>query len=332
MITVIIPTYKRSDCIKLLISDYINKYHGSLFQFDIIDSSPDESTKLVYEESVVSKSNCLYHKVSSDLSVDVKVISSIRKVETDYFYLFSDGWVIDFNELEKLLLDNEYNNSQLINIERTYRIKRTGQSFLPGILYNFNDPIKYASLYFSHLSCWGVAIVQTKFFQVCFNNNEILEKYTKADPFSWWFNCSVLDIADYWKRRNGEVCLSTLYTDIIAVNPLKKGRSWGNGEQYYEMNFKVLNRDVGLLCDTYNDVKKSLILQLRNDVLVTKRNMITLRKAKVITLKRTLKYKQDIRVVPGFYLFMIGISLIPSSLLGSRDRLKEIIKSNRQVI
>ena len=82
--TVIIPTYKRPNCIKDLLIKSINPYHGNLLKFEIHDSSPDSKTNQIV--SSLAKSDFLtYFRYSPTLPADEKVIQSIKKVDTDVY-------------------------------------------------------------------------------------------------------------------------------------------------------------------------------------------------------------------------------------------------------
>ena len=51
MIQVISPTYNRPKCIELLLRDCINIYQGELFKFVLLDSSTNDDTKALAENS-----------------------------------------------------------------------------------------------------------------------------------------------------------------------------------------------------------------------------------------------------------------------------------------
>ena len=123
--------------------------------------------------------------------------------------------------------------------------------------------------------------------------------------------------------------VGTLYTKAFKGNPGKKDRSWAKGEKYFLTTFEVFNRDVKFLPKMFFSVKKDIIKNFRDDLLVSKRYLVQLKMEGVLSHQYVKKYKKEIQVINGYYLFMLLLSFTPNALL---IVLRKIYKTGKKVI
>lgn len=313
MIKVIIPTYNRPESIREILTKSIGVYKGNLFSFEIHDSSPSNDT-----ENYVRKFNnknqrnkVLYYHYTPDLTVEEKVIPLIRNCKDEFFYLMGDGVLADFNRLENIFVNQDYQKYDIINIEGIFRRGRLGQDRGCKLdrIYEYNDDILYAKKYFSHLTFWGASIIKGAFFRSIFEKG-IIDHYLKNN-ICWWIACCIFEAANCRVESLGECCLGTVYTGAMSGHKYKTDHQWTDGDKYYEWTFKVFNRAVDLLPERYKCVSEDIIIFFRKDSLVSTLYLLRLRAKNNLTYKLINQYKSDICRVRGFYVKMLAISVIP---------------------
>lgn len=316
-ITVIIPTYNRPECIQYLLDYSLKQYHGHLFCFEVHDSSLNSKTRDLIEafNEQPNSFKIKYFLYDSAIRVDIKVVNAIKKVVSDYFYIFGDGTFLDFNLLEKAILENLLNGFDILDIESVNRIGYLDQdsSFLPNSIKQEKDYVLFAKKYFSHLTYWGASIVRTKFFSYVFESN-LIDKYLVFN-LSWWLPCCLLDCMSYQNHKSLSSRLFVSYFSFISANPKKKAHSWTKGENYFVTTFYVLNRNLELLPPDYDGVKKEMVDFFRRDCLVNKNTLIQLRIEKTLQTRLVRKYKEDIDFIPGYFDLMLKYSKKPVFLL-----------------
>ncbi len=332
MISVIIPTYNRCECVKEILNNSISVYTGKIFCFEIHDSSTSNITEeLVKEFCTHNEVPLKYKKYNANLKVDEKVLIAINENKNDFFYLCGDGVFIDFNELERVLLSINYTEFDILNIEESNRIGYRGQDANCAInkVYQFNDNVEYISKYFSHLTYWGASIIAKSFYDEL-KCSKILEKYIKKNL--WWLACVIAEGLELYLNQCKNCIVGTIYVDCVGVNRFKDDHMWTKGDNYYYVTFTMFNEAVEMLPNCYDGVKDDIVTFFRNDSLATRRYIARLRGNGTINLKRTLKYKKDINRVSGLFGYMLFVSLIPECLLNTLYNFYVFIKQYKRTI
>ena len=321
MINVIIPTYKHPWLIDSILKESLHVYSGDLFVFEIHDSSPDKETEGIVKQFIESfpDQRINYYRYPVEMSVDDKVLGAIKNTKEEYFYLMGDGNLVDFNELEQLLIKNNYKQYGVIDVEHTDRKQFNGDlDFENHKIISFQNATHFISKYFSHMTYWGATIVDTTHFHECWKQGRFDKYFKIKNP--WWIACCETEMIGM-DKINGAV----LYSDVIKGNPLKNDHSWTDDEKYYEYTFRRFNEAVGLLPDKYNDVKQKIISVFRKDSLVTYRYVLDRRINGVVNIKRTWKYRKDIMRIHGYFAFIFLASIIPTRMLKLIRSVKRLI-------
>ncbi|MBO6205818.1 MAG: glycosyltransferase [Lachnospiraceae bacterium] len=328
-ITVVIPTYNRAECMKVLLYNCINVYKGILFEFEIHDSSTNDDIRDMCTDIIDSSSIAVkYIHYDESIGMDRKLITAIRGVETEYFYIVADGYLVDFNKLEMILKQQQFNEYDVIDLEREGRRGLLGfdEKCICDKIYSIDNICEYAEKYYSHLTCWGSEIIKKDFYSRFLESNKL--KIYLEDNISWWLASGIFEAADSILNDGNTVRTGVIYSDCIIGNKEKKGHGWTKGENYYIVTMKVLNKDIDILPHRYDDVKDKMIEYVRNDSLASRRFLRELRYEKTLTFARTIKYRKDIRRVPGLYIYMLVLSICPIKALQLLKKLKNLKKKS----
>ncbi|MDY2744153.1 MAG: hypothetical protein SOV21_00725 [Methanosphaera sp.] len=303
---VILPTYNRYQRIKNLCEQSFCKLEGSIFNIYILDSSDNDDTKnLVETFNINAKKKINYKKIDPTISADLKVRDGILSIQEEYVYVCGDGIVIDFNELEKKLFKNNVDFS-VVDIETYDRIGYLKQdaNMKQDTLYYYENKQEYVAKYFSHLTFWGGSIAKTDLLK-----KAIIEKYNDyaIEKTTWWLPCLLVECINYSDKK-----MAVIYSTAISPNSAKTNRSWDKGEDYYKIVFSIFNKNISSLPHFVNNETKYKITKFfRDDCLVNNRYLLSKRIDGSINLKLSLKYKDDIKVVRGYYYKFIILSLTP---------------------
>lgn len=327
MITVIIPTYNRVNCIKNLFDKCISKYSGFLFCFEIHDSSESDEVKNIchYHKDI---RNVKYYRYSSQILVDKKVIEAIKNINTNYFWLLGDGNLVDFNEFEYVLLKNNFSEYNVINIDEIKRKDYLNKDkyFIENIIYNYKNPVEYARKYFSRLTYWGASIVKTDYCKnILLDNFEIYKN-------PWWLPYIIFKLIDDNYKKKEVFRIGVVYTRYLYYNLEKKDHWWTNDEKYYIYVFLKFNNIIELLPQTYDKEKDNIIISFRKDRLVSNSYLLHLRSKGVINKFFIKKYKNEIIRVDGFYYKMIFFSYIPRKIALFLNNIKSILKKTIKIL
>ena len=321
MIQVIIPTYNRELCIRYLIEQSIEPYKGILFRFLILDSSTSDDTEMLCKQLNHCK-QFEYQRVASDVQPDDKVVNAIMHCSDDYYWLLGDGNLVDFNGIEQTLLSanyKEYDVLEIDSLESKRNPIRRSEHFIER-----SNLVSYIATNFTYLTYWGSSIIHTTRAKECFLNG-CMDKY-RQDILSWWSACLICEMINTDDANVVRTKAGTLYTKAFKGNPGKKDRSWANGEKYFLTTFEVFNRDIKLLPEMFSSVKKDIIKNFRDDLLVSKRYLLQLKLGGVLSTQYVKKYKREIQIVKGYYLYMLLLSLTPNALLVGLQKVYRIGK------
>lgn len=321
MITVIIPT-NRYECIKEIITESISKYNGTLFKFEVHDSSCNEKIKELVRN--VGSRLIKYYKYPVEISADNKAMQAIKNVDTEYFWLMGDGIIVDFNGIESVL--ESISTYKVIDIESVNRIGYLDQDkkCVPERIYEYHDVRLYAKKYFSHITYWGASIIRSDFYSSAYN--DILKKYIE-EQIPWWIACSLFDLLADFFQKYGDVKTGVVYTEYIKSNHAKIDHWWTGDERYYQYTFKKFNQGISLMSPFYSmDDKKKIIKNFRNDALVSDYYLIHLRAIDNLNKQMLHKYRKDIDIVSGFYKKMYFYHCMPRLVAGYIDRFIVLVK------
>lgn len=327
-VTVIIPT-NRSQCMEAIIDQSITKYNGLLFRFAIYDSSEGSAIREyvkryndLHRETPISYTHC-----SPEMGGDEKAIKAIKEVTSEYFWLYGDGNLTDFDLLEKVLLREKYNTYDVLDMESANRrgVLNQDKKKELDIIYHYDDAHEYAVRYFSHLTYWGASIIRSSFFQQIFVTDRIYAY--EAHEIPWWLACSIFDLIADAKQHKKIIHLGVLYSDSLRYNQEKKDHGWTQDERYYKITFSKLIEGITMMSAWYPvNIKYKMIKNLWNDALVSTRYLFHLRRIGNLTPYMVKKYRKEIMYVPSVYLRMKMISSIPLGLIHILYLIKEINK------
>ena len=228
MITVIIPTYNHPSYISYLVKNSIDTYEGSLFRFQIHDSSEDNKT-----EEIVSKSKIYikYFHYSKTFNADDKIISALKQVNSTYAYIMGDGCLPDFNKLENDLLKNSFSKYDLIGLveAKNFNTKQKAIPYLKKSVFYENFELNYfASKFLYLLTYYGATIVSSAIIKFIIEQ-KLFEKFGADDMrliYSLW--TGYLDKPGYWHdlrdkliciHTSGHACVKDLQDFVREVRP-----------------------------------------------------------------------------------------------------------------
>lgn len=312
MITVVIPT-NRYQCVKQILDLCISTYTGQLFRFEIHDSSSDcKIETLINQYNNIKTKQVKYIRYDIAVNPDEKSIVALTQVKTEYFWLMGDGLLVDFNRIEDVLQKESFERYQVIDVESIYRLGHLGQdkSYEINKIYSFKDGKVFAKKYFSHLTYWGAAIIETKFF-IGDMAKDVLSKYS-SNKIPWWIACTLFDIIATYQQQLKSVSLGVIYSDSIESNPKKGDHWWTRDERYYIYTFVKFNEGLKLLSDFYDDeCKKIIATQFQKDSLVHPFHLIHLRGIGTLNAYFLDKFKHDISYIPETYDLMERYLLLP---------------------
>ena len=319
MIQVIIPTYNRPKCIELLLRDCINIYQGELFKFVLLDSSTNDDTKALAENSEKIE----YRRFEPSVKVDDKVIGAILKCTDDYYWLLGDGNLVDFNSVEHLI--EKLTDFDVLEIDSINSKRNT--ILLQEDFETHDDLVDFIRTRYSHLTYWGATIIKTDTAKNMFKSGT-MDKY-REDALSWWSATLVCEMISAALEKGIKPHIYTLFTEHFYGNPGKKEQSWAKGENYFLTTFKVFDKDVYMLPKCFNEVKNDIICIFRDDVLVTKSYLIHLKRRGVIKLKYVLKYKDDIQDIKGYFPFIFVLACIPKPCIEIAYKIHKLVKGGK---
>lgn len=328
MITVVIPT-NRFDCVNYLLHNSIYLYRGKLFSFEVHDSSIDDRIKKEVK-NFISQNPCFpirYFRYCKNISADQKAIKAIEAVKTQYFWLYGDGNLTDFNMMDSILHRNKFWDYNVIDLEILARKTHLNhdEKFNSDTIYEIPSLNEYIIKYFSHLTYWGAALVNTKFFQHAYDNG-LVKKYANAS-IPWWIACIIFDLIAHDFVGGIADKMGVLYSDSLKLNPVKTDHWWTHDDRYYDYTFVLFNKGIEMMSGLYPDyIKRRVIINFRKDALVSLSYLVYLRSIGNLNFTKISKYKADIYRIPYFYYLMCIYCLIPIFLAKLIIFLKPFIK------
>lgn len=327
-ITVIVPT-NRYKCIETLIGSCISKYNGSLFRFKIYDSSEDLLIKKCIQRhnaSHLDRQVYYYHCVPG-IGADRKAIEAIKSENSEFFWLYGDGNNTDFGSLEKILLQENFQNFDIIDLETADRrgILNQDQDKKLNRIYTYHNAYDFSSRYFSHLTYWGGSIVRNSFYKNIFTTGRM--QVYEDHQIPWWIACTLLDLIANKIQSEENVHLGVMYSDTLTNNKEKLDHGWTQDERYYQITFVKLLEGVSLMSSWYPEtIKKQMVKGLWDDSLANFRYLLHLRRIGNLNPRMVQKYKNEIKTVPAVYRRMKVISSIPQPVIQMIYRFKKRIK------
>lgn len=311
-ITVVIPTYNRFECIKHLIDNCILAYNGVLFNFQIHDSSSSSDTEN-YVKEVGQNISLQYFKYDPAIIGDIKTMTAIKNVQSEYFYLLGDGVLIDFNKLEKYLLSIEYDKYSVIGFRGINEInKKVQNKITKKNKDNFivcNDCTEYFKNYFWLLTLYGASIVKRNVLDI---SQENIGKYIEMkSPFM--YICSLFEGISV---NTGSYSFS--FVDFITPNPYKKDSGWMANKsaiEFFCYKYFISVQKLPSVLNAQN--RKFLISHNKYSGLFSFKGILRLRLNGNITRGKISEYRKYInKTVPFPKVLMIYNSiLIPRKLL-----------------
>lgn len=319
-VCVIIPTFNRKELISLVL-DEIKRYFGTLFTFEIHDSSTNNETRELIVHSGISDKKLKYFQCSSEMSADYKAARAVLSCDKNYIWLMGDGLVVDFNEIDRLLRFSSYKDYSIIELSPQKKGVDENTLFIP------DDYGSFFEQHFSHLTFWGASILKKEVFELFFSTKNI-QQY--VENVRWWVALCIFEYINHEKNSGKDIGIGYMYSGSVKNNPYKTSHYWTNGETYYLWAIKMLNEAVLSLPAMYDSYKIRAIASFRRDRLVSNRFLFRLRAKGTLNLKMVRKYKSEIKIVNGFYSKMVFISCIPRRNLKAIENLYDYAASIRK--
>ncbi len=316
-ITVVMPTYNRSACIQYQLENYFNNYSGNLFIFEIHDSSTNDETQEMIQDC--NNEKIRYLRYSSSINGDIKTMQAIQNVKTDYYFLLGDGVCVDFNALEKHLMDIDYLRYGVVGYRSSHGLcKAVHKDFDTSGTTDINEPNEFFMKYFWALTLYGSAIVKKELILSVQHN---AEKYMDiASPFM--HVCTMFEgIA-----RNGSLCAFT-FVDFIKGNPFKQESGWKLEKRAIEFFCYKYYESVLLLPDCYNKgSRKFLTSHNTYSNLFGFIPVLRLRQSGNITFQIVKKYRFYIKQTVAHHIKICIALCFPRFLLNWAKKIHKICK------
>ena len=307
LITVVMPTYNRPECIRYYIENSVKKYNGELFCFEIHDSSENELTKnYVHEANQCLKLSIKYHRYDSSINGDDKTHKALSNVKTDYFYLIGDGFAPDFNRLEKMLLENNFPKYDLVGLFFRDRNKNVNSKFKQNDkIYEENDISYIFENLTLFLTLYGASICSTKMFSFI-NENKLFEKFNFHGRYSFAYCLSLIEalIAGNFK-------FGVSFTKINP-NPNKKG-NWAHDENFYKIFYEEFITDLDKVSH-FSTEDKNKALKRIGAYHFTYRGIVRYKMLGVFKPRYLKKYKKYVKRCNNHYWFMKLVAFLPKWL------------------
>jgi len=315
-ITVIVPTYNRPNLFEQLITQCVLPYIGSLFRFEIHDSSFNDDIKEIFDDLCGAKDNCSYFRYENTINFDVKQRTAAINVKTEYVYLLADGRLVDFNKLEELLLKKDFFQYDVIDINST-EMKEYAKWQTNKVISNELQCYSSLDLFFrncfSGLTLMGAYFAKTSVLRYCFSDNYFV-KYSNKNRISWPHLFCLFD-GLYSLSRKTKLKFGFTFTDFSKRNPNKAGSGWQHGDLFFEVFFKDMYYYMKELPGYSDTLKNEALFSFTNFWgTLSNYHLIVLKKNKTLTLKRIRKYKVYIKGISSYYSKMLFYCLIPSFL------------------
>lgn len=152
MIEVIIPTYNFPDRMVNVVEGSLKKYNGKEFKITILDSSTNDDT-LNLVKPMLSNPIFKYQRIDSSLNSDQKSIQYIKECKEDYYWLLGDGNIVNFNEVEKQLINLKYENYDVVVTDFATRHKDLEKDSYK--VHEYKDGLAFVETDYSYWTYWG---------------------------------------------------------------------------------------------------------------------------------------------------------------------------------
>lgn len=300
MITVVIPTYNRFECMKYFFENCFLTYTGKLFTFEIHDSSEDDRVKEYIDANIGESPILKYFKYDPSIDGNVKAMRAVQAVGSSYVYLLRDGLIVDFDKFEKALCSIDFEKYLIISLV----FARINESF--EILSAYDDIVKFCHENFTTLTSYGASFVNMKIINASISH---LDKYFEfCSPFL--YQCSLFE----GLASCPGMCLN-MKISFVRGNPCGAVSGWTKSKRQIEVFCFQYYKSVILLPSIYMPREK--LLKCHNDErkLFSLKNSLRARGSGNITLKIIKKYKVYMKLTIS-HLWPIYLSLcFPPKLL-----------------
>ena len=281
LITVIIPTFNRSDCIAYILENSLKQYQGELFAFQIHDSSSDEKTKELLEPYLSERVQ--YFRYPSSIIGDIKTMQAIEGTTSEYVYLLGDGLSVDFNALEEFLLRSDFYKTSVIGFRDHRGIAKKYLDSEIGVPVLEENIVSYFQKYFWMLTLYGSTIVKGDILKRAF---QLSERYQKMkSPFM--YVCSLFEALYQEKGKS-----LFAFVDFVEANPHKKQSGWFSERRAVEFFCYRYYASVLLLPKEYGAAERKFLTQHnRCSQLFSFKGILKLRQSGNLTLRMVKDYR-----------------------------------------
>lgn len=327
-ITIIIPTYDRPQHIDDILLRQINNYRGDLFRFAIYDSSKEKESLLKYEalaQALKPSIKIDYNYCPNIYSLSAKVEYAIRKVDTEYIYLVGDGINVNYDNLEKELLNMNFSKYDVININpasgyycKKNRCKKSNHEYGSNSRQFVIDNMSLMTLY-------GASIVKTQLMIDTIKCNYYQHFFELNDGNGFVYVSSLCEKILELKNLELISCIS----ESIKWSKIVKPRSniWCVGSSLYEVGFKRFLNSIDGMKNLSKAEKDIIIHRYYFDDWSAYRvlNLLNLRAENSITKDLIDKYKKYL-IQSGLYRRFLLVSFIPVFPLALCKKILRLVK------
>ncbi len=306
-VTVVLPTYNRSECVAYYLENAVAKYSGVFFVFEIHDSSTNDETKDLVDSYNASEhvNKICYFRYPSSMNGDDKTHTALSNVQTEYLYLIGDGILPDFEKLELFLKNNDFSKFDVMGIfSQGFRYNKHNKSEYPKNDYLYEET-NYDSLLVNHLLCftlYGASIVRKSVIE-SIDKEKFFSKFCFEGKYSFAYCLSLFE-----SIKNNGYKVAVSFLSFWRMNPKKKG-NWAHDESFYKIFYVEFINDVEKL--SYPEELKEQALKNIARYHFTYGSILRYRLKNVFTAKLLKKYKPYVKKICNHYWFMWFVAFIP---------------------
>lgn len=297
-----IPTKDHPRYIQFYLSKVLNE--AKLYKIDlhIYDSSEKNLTKhIVCNKIKQGYTNLYYHRYDADLAPEKKIKDILVDSGYEYVWLCGDGAVLYLDNVVPFISREMEKNRDLIVFNFIDRKER---------YLEYTDPLKLITEQWMVLTLYGGTIYKGDLFKKE-EWDRLFSLYTANVPLGGIF--------DVFARKPMNVIVTD--TDFCINNIYKDGSTWVKSGHYLSAVVDRMPTAISRLPALYDPVKKQVSrIFSRGKVMLLPSNLWWLRADDNITLKKSFKYRKQIRAATGakvtdfHYMLLWGISLVPKKV------------------
>ena len=294
-----IPTKEHPRYIQFYLSRVLDEAKTYSIDLHILDSSESDLTEHIVRQKIAQGySNLYYHRYDADLLPEKKIKDILVDSGYEYVWLCGDGAVLYLDNVVPFISKEMEKGRDLIVFNFIDRKER---------YLEYTDPIKLITEQWMVLTLYGGTIYKGDLF-LEEEWNKLFSLYTANVPLGGIF--------DIFARKPMNVVV--VDTEFCINNVYKEGSTWVKSGRFLQAVVDRMPAAVNRLPGLYDPVKEQVArIFSRGKVMLLPSNLWWLRADDNITLKKSFKYRRQIRAATGakvtdfHYMLLWVISLVP---------------------